>query len=598
MTANQIESLRHLLYPLGLLPLIAFSTRFLIQWWKSEKQGRTVVPNIFWHFSIVGNTLLALHAFIQLHFPLYFLQIQQTTLAWRNLNLIGKSPYTFRRCIWLILVVAILSTLLYISQKLFLPADAFLWIRAPNTHVKDVSIFLHIIGCAGIAAFSIRFWVQWWEAETAQKSVLLAPFWWLSLAGAVLSGIYFTLLQDWVNVIGPVCSLIPYARNLILSKKMVESSPCDIALVAGETSGDLVGKAIAECFLLKNPRIRLAGIAGKEMRKAGVEAWALTESFQVMGFVEVLKRIFFFYRAINSLTNKLMQTSPRAVLFIDQPSFSLAVAKRLKKRGFPGKIIQVVAPTVWAYKKKRVDAFAATFDAILPLFRFECAYFQNKMATTWVGHPVLEHLQGQILHKAPEKKYLALFPGSRESEIKKNLPLFLEAAAILLQKDPALIPAVVLPDMIKKHIQAQVEEKLRAQFPQAILFPFDERYRLMQQAKGALTKSGTVTLELALLNVPFVCCYQTTVFTLFWLQNFCQLETSTFALPNILSQKKVFPEHILPPVSAKNIAQDLEAYIIGEKSFPVDVKEAILHNINTGDSFGKRVVEAVERACS
>jgi lipid-A-disaccharide synthase-like uncharacterized protein len=92
MTANQIESLRHLLYPLGLLPLIAFSTRFLIQWWKSEKQGRTVVPNIFWHFSIVGNTLLALHAFIQLHFPLYFLQIQQTTLAWRNLNLIGKSP--------------------------------------------------------------------------------------------------------------------------------------------------------------------------------------------------------------------------------------------------------------------------------------------------------------------------------------------------------------------------------------------------------------------------------------------------------------------------------------------------------------------------
>lgn len=591
MTIDEIERLRQLLYPLGLLPLIAFSARFLVQWWLSEKEGKTVVPKIFWHFSLLGNILLALHAYIQLHFPLYFLQATQAALSWRNLNLLEERAKSFRRSITVILGVALFSMLLFLSQYWLLPAGSFSWIRPPRPQVPEISLWLHAMGSLGMAAFSLRFWVQWWEAERAKESVLLAPFWWISLVGTLLSGIYFTLLHDWVNVIGPLCAVIPYTRNLILSKRKT-FAPCDIALIAGETSGDLIGKQIAKQFLLKNPSIRLAGIAGSAMRNAGVAPWLKTESFQVMGLFDVLKKAFFLYRSIQSLTKNIIRVNPRAVLFIDQPSFGLACAKRLRRKGFTGKLIQVVAPTVWAYKKERAALFAAYFDHIMPLYRFECAYFKEKMPTTWVGHPFVEIMRS--LPQEKSKKYLALFPGSRESEIRKNLPLELEAASLLLQKNSSLIPAVVLPDMVPQHIRRWAEQKLHAAFLQGEIISFENRYRLMHEAKAAITKSGTVTLELALLQVPFVCCFKTGFFTRFWLKNVCKLESSLFALPNIFMKKQVFPERILPPVSAKDIAKDLEPYVLGTSSFPLDVTTTILENIDTKDCFGKRVVDAVE----
>ena len=592
MAPEEIEDLRHLLYPLGFLSAIVFSARFLIQWLRSEKEHQSVVPKIFWNLSVLGNILLAAHAFIQLHFLIYFLQLQQALLAWRNIDLMKKKPHPLSRIFIAMVSLAVFSSILFVSQQWLLPHGEFLWVRSPQK--VEVSAFFHAMGFLGISAISIRFWVQWWEAEHAQKSVLPAPFWWLSIIGMGLSGVYFVYLSDWVNALGPICCIVPYTRNLfLLRKKSSQTSACDIALVAGETSGDLIGRAIAEELHKRRPEIRLAGIAGKEMRREGVEAWLKAESFQVMGFFDVLKRLLFLHRSLKKVTNSILESQPKIVLFIDQPSLSLAVAKRLRKKKFLGKIVQIVAPTVWAYKKERIEAFAALFDHIMPLYRFECAYFQDKMPTTWVGHPILETIEHSAPLKECPREYLVLFPGSRESEINKNLPLLLDVA-LLLKKESHLVPAVVVPDMLAPSIHERVREKIRKLFPNAEIVPFEQRYQLMREARVALTKSGTVTLELALLKVPFVCCFQTGFFTRFWLKNFCHLETDLFALPNIFAKKKIFPEHILPPVSAESIARDIRPYILGTTLFPQEIEKKLLENIDTGSPFGKRVADAVE----
>lgn len=219
MTEDYIEAIRQALYPFGFLSAVPYSLRFLIQWVKSELAGKTVVPKIFWQLTLLGNILLTIHVYIQLYFPLYFLLMLQTVMAWRNLDLMEQRRGSFRGTVYALIVVGILSIVLFWAQALVLPENSFYWIRSPQIDSSLVPTWLHVVGCIGVVAFSARFWIQWLDAERARESVLSVPFWWTSLLGAIVSGGYFVLLFDWVNAIGPLCAIVPYARNLVLYEK-------------------------------------------------------------------------------------------------------------------------------------------------------------------------------------------------------------------------------------------------------------------------------------------------------------------------------------------------------------------------------------------
>lgn len=590
MSYENVEALRAFLYPFGFLSSIAFGLRFLVQWTASERKKQSVVPKLFWYLSLSGNVLLMVHSFVQLHFPMYVLQSQHIILSWRNMNLMGKRPIRFRSVIALLCLAASIATFLFVSHQMAIGTGEIRWIRSLGAK-RDAPTWLHTIGCIGIGAFSFRFWLQWWEAESKEKSVLSARFWWISLFGSFLAAFYFYRTQDLVNIVGPIFSLIPYVRNLMLLKKKVPAK-CDIAIIAGETSGDLLGKQIADELLSSQPDLSLCGVAGPTMRQSGVTPWMRTESFQVMGIVDVVKKLPFLTYSIYRLVRTIMRNNPKAVILIDQPSFSLAIAKRLKKKGFSGKIIQAVAPTVWAYKPERIEACAAYFDRILPLFRFEKELFSKKLPTVWIGHPTL-----RALHKNQETKErttLSLFPGSRPAEIRRNLPLQLQAAAAIVQNHPNLRIAISVNQTASLTTRNYIKTTANNLLSTDVEFvDFSKRYELMSRSKAAIAKLGTVTLELALFDVPCVCCYKVGRFTAWWARRFLRLTPRNFALPNILYGKKVLPECVIPPVVAEDLHREIEPYLTGEKSLPEDFRKELVKQIDPKQETNTHIANAI-----
>lgn len=220
-----------LYYPIGLLPSIFFTLRFVIQWIQSERKKESHVTPLFWRLSLAGNCLLWLHYTIQIQFPFALIQAGNGVISWRNLNLMGgdSKRRSTQSVIWLFSIISLLVVAIFAIQGYALSNEAA-WLRLPThlggTHPKLTHPWLwHTIGVFGGLLFASRFWIQWWQAETEQKSTLGSLFWWLSIAGSILMLAYFIRIHDIISTINYSFALIPYVRNLmLLNRKMVRAN--------------------------------------------------------------------------------------------------------------------------------------------------------------------------------------------------------------------------------------------------------------------------------------------------------------------------------------------------------------------------------------
>ncbi|MCE5318892.1 MAG: lipid-A-disaccharide synthase N-terminal domain-containing protein [Parachlamydia sp.] len=232
-----------LYYPLGLLPSLFFTLRFLIQWIRSEQQQKSYVDALFWKLSIAGNLLLLGHYFLQGQYPFALIQTGNAVISWRNLNLIqAKKPAAFAS-------VLALFALSFLSVSLCFALEARLigeidWMRAPQSSKAppvNPGILWHAIGILGQGLFASRFWVQWWGSEKQKKSELGRAFWWLSLMGSAISVVYFLQIRDVISILNQSFGMIPYVRNLMLLRKarlQHDQSPIDTpAASTGDASG-------------------------------------------------------------------------------------------------------------------------------------------------------------------------------------------------------------------------------------------------------------------------------------------------------------------------------------------------------------------------
>jgi lipid-A-disaccharide synthase len=212
-------------YPLGLLPVLFFTARFLIQWILSEKAQRSIVPTVFWKLSIAGNTLQSLHYFLQFQYPIAWLQSSNAWIAWRNLDLMkgtkGHSrSFALSLLGWISFGVIVAC---YVQEMVFPGAISQRRVDFAN-YFESPSMFLwHAFGFGGQALFASRFWLQWRQAERSGKSELSALFWKISLSGSVMSLIYFIHIQAIISILNNGFALVPYIRNLILLRRQKES---------------------------------------------------------------------------------------------------------------------------------------------------------------------------------------------------------------------------------------------------------------------------------------------------------------------------------------------------------------------------------------
>lgn len=311
-----------------------------------------------------------------------------------------------------------------------------------------------------------------------------------------------------------------------------------ILVSAVEASGDRLGaELIVAMRALTGNRepIRFEGLVGPQMAAAGAvmvegAAWAPP----VMGGVEVLRHLGALRRNRAALA-AAMDTRPDLYLGIDAPDFHLGVARVAHARGL--RTVGYVSPQLWAWRPGRAPTIAAAYDRLLCLFSFEPAlYAGTGLDARWVGHPVVD----RVAPSAREAGVLAVFPGSRPSEIARHLDIFLDAAArtgateILL----AQAPGTTLPTGLGAAVHVVPGEEALA------------------RADRAITKSGTVTLELALAGIPTVVAHRVNWLT-YWIGRALVHGVNHLALPNVLLREEVVPEYV-QRFDAETIARRLD----------------------------------------
>ncbi|MBA3957721.1 MAG: lipid-A-disaccharide synthase [Parachlamydiaceae bacterium] len=338
---------------------------------------------------------------------------------------------------------------------------------------------------------------------------------------------------------------------------------------AGELSGDMHGARLLNALKRHVQPFVVTGVGGPEMRAQGITGTLNMEDFEVMGFSDVLWALPRLRRQFYQIRDYILQTVPEVAIFIDSPSFSLRMARALRKKGYQGKIVQYISPTVWAWGKHRIQEMAETLNLLLTIYPFEESYFTDtSLRVQYVGNPLLENLTHHRYDSDWQKFFgikqvnniVALFPGSRTAEIERNLPKQIEAAEMLHKESPDTVFAISCAHENHMRLFKNILQKSNLRHNKEVFFvPRLYSYDLMRSCRSAIAKSGTVTLELALHHCPTVVVYEVTWLNRLIAKYVMRLKLPYYCIVNILAGKQVYPELIEKGFSAKNLYQHVAA---------------------------------------
>ena len=330
-----------------------------------------------------------------------------------------------------------------------------------------------------------------------------------------------------------------------------------IYLIAGETSGDNLGSKLMIALKKQYPNVEFYGIGGGKMQANGINLLFPTQDIALMGFAEILPHIFVLLRKIKQTIEHICKLQPDMVITIDSPGFSFRVAKAIKGK-ILGKLVHYVAPTVWAYRPERAKKIAQIYDHLLVILPFEPEYFLKEgLATSFIGHPAIEDLQ--IIPKevfrskyniAEDNLLICLAPGSRVQEIKTLLPIFLSAIEILRKKINQPI-TIALPT--QEHLHTVINA-YKNDSP-ILLINEEDKQALFSSADLALTKSGTITTELAFYQLPMIIAHKVNWLSYWLLKRMIKVKYVTII--NLLANKEVIPELLQDKCNAEMIAAEL-----------------------------------------
>lgn len=339
-----------------------------------------------------------------------------------------------------------------------------------------------------------------------------------------------------------------------------------LGMVAGEASGDLLAAALLEGLSARAGRLAAAGIGGPAMRGHGFDAWWDIEALSVNGYLEVLREYPRLRRMREALYARMAEWHPAAFVGVDAPDFNLDLEARLRARGI--RIVHFISPSIWAWRRERIEKIRRSVDRMLLVFPFEEAIYRDAgIPATYVGHPLADVIAPDVDASAARRALglpgrgavVALLPGSRAAEIEHLALPFLRTAQWLSERRSDL--HFVLPAA-----SARLFERLKAIVAQArlpagvVLTLVSGRSReALAAADAVLVASGTATLEAALLRKPMVIAYRMS-----WLSHRIMRRMGYLpyvGLPNILSGRFVVPEFLQSAVRPEAMGQALLAQL-------------------------------------
>ena len=330
-----------------------------------------------------------------------------------------------------------------------------------------------------------------------------------------------------------------------------------ILLVAGEVSGDMHGADLVKALRSQDENLSFLGLGGDAMQRQDVKLLEHTNQLSVMGFSEVIFKIFFFKKLIRRIKKIVNEEQPMAIILIDYPGFNLRLAKKLNKSSVP--IYYYIPPKLWAWKKNRIKYLRKYIKKLFVIFPFEYDFYKKQnLNVEYAGNPLVQQISNleekEIIWNAEYK--VALLPGSRLQEIKNILPIMLDVTEKLIKHNISYI--IAAPN---KHIANEISK-----YPQAkdLRLIIDDTLSVVKHADVAIITSGTATLEAALLDTPHLLVYRTSRIT-FWLaKKFLKLKY--IGLVNIILQKIACIELIQNQLTSENLSKELEKLLLHKEN--------------------------------
>jgi len=341
------------------------------------------------------------------------------------------------------------------------------------------------------------------------------------------------------------------------------TAPVRIAIIAGETSGDVLGGALIRALRERLPDIEVRGVAGPQMRSAGCLPLADAHELAVMGLIDPLLQLPRLLKLRSKLVREISGWRPDAFIGIDAPGFNLTLAGKFKSQGIVS--VQYVSPQIWAWRRGRVRKIARRCDLVLCLLPFEPDFYrEHAVAAEFVGHPLADQIPmapdraaaRAALGLPAEATVVALLAGSRLSEVQRLAAPFLAAASLLALRRPGLSVVAPMASPATRRAFEQVTSELPTPLPLRVL---DGQARVaLSAADAAFVASGTATLEAMLCRCPMVVAYRVGAMTALLLRALRMVRLPYFALPNWLAGEKLVPEFLQEAVLAEPMAGALE----------------------------------------
>jgi len=327
---------------------------------------------------------------------------------------------------------------------------------------------------------------------------------------------------------------------------------------AGEASGDQHAAHMFQELQKQLPNLRGIGMGGAKMQQSGIDIRFDSSGIGVIGLIEILKHYSEIRTALQLMKKLVLTEKPDLLVCVDYKEFNLKLARFAKNQGI--KVLFYVSPQVWAWRPGRVITYGKAIHMMAVIFPFETTYYQAKnIPVRYVGHPSVDKVHPQRsladdfqhFNLNPNRPVVGILPGSRANEIKRMLPVMLQAVEKLAGSRPDLqfiLPQAdsVSDEALQQHLQ---------HCPISIKVVKQQAYDAIQCCAAVMTTSGTATLEIALLGVPMVIAYRLSPFT-YWLGKRL-VKIPYIGLPNIIAGQAIVKELIQDAVSADSLSAEI-----------------------------------------
>ena len=360
-----------------------------------------------------------------------------------------------------------------------------------------------------------------------------------------------------------------------------------IFILTGEPSGDkLASKVISK---IKNSRadIEYLSVGGEHLKALGIKSLYDLKEITYLGFTRVILNIFKIKRKINDTVKEILKFKPDILFSVDSPDFTLRVAKEVKKIDPSIKTIHFVAPQVWVWREHRVKQLKSFLDHILLLFPFEKKYFDKEgIQSTFTGHPLLEEQEkskvdiSQIIKD--NKKIFSIYPGSRLSEINVLTPILFEFVKKMNEKYKDLF---FVFHSTSEHVQL-IQNLLLKQGLKNCGAIGDEKIKshILKSSIFAVSKSGTISLEICNAKVPSIIIYKMGMINFFIVKMLVKVKFANII--NIAAKEEIIPELLQSKCNPANIYNTVDKLLSNKSTLEKQVikTQEIIRNFKTEKS--------------